>query len=202
MEYKAVGNRCAVALQDLCLPLARDEILAILKRKGFIALEVDIIALAYEYLKTSKYRRGARLYEAPEVFDCSSLIKWLYGQRGVWLPRRSIQQRELGEIVPPDELIAGDVVFTSGRIDYYLNDPATGVGHVGLYVGAETIIHAANKKLNLVASPLAQFIGNSQFRGARRYIPGGTEVITFQTPFGREVESADDIKWIILQSLA
>jgi cell wall-associated NlpC family hydrolase len=134
------------------------------------------------------------------VFDCSSFIKWLYAQRGIWLPRRSVQQRELGEVVSLEELTTGDVIFVSGYINYYINNPADGVGHVGIYTGDKTIIHAANKKSGIVESPMNEFIG-SKFRGIKRYIPKDAEVITFQTPEMREVESADDLKWIILQSL-
>ena len=201
MEYRAVGSRCAVILDSLHLPISREEALAILNHKGFVLVEVDIIALARQCIGTSQYRRGARPSEAPTVVDCSSFIKWLYAQRGIWLPRRSIQQRELGEVVNLDELVAGDVVFISGRIDYYHDDPANGVGHVGIATGYGTVVHAADRKVNVVESPLDKFVGEAKFRGARRYIPQNVEVLTFETPLNREVEVADDIKWIILQQL-
>ena len=201
MEYRAVGNRCAVILDSLHLPISREEALAILNHKGFVLVEVDIIALARQCIGISQYRRGARPSEAPTVVDCSSFIKWLYAQRGIWLPRRSIQQRELGEVVNLDELVAGDAVFISGRIDYYHDDPANGVGHVGIATGYGTVVHAADRKVNVVESPLDKFVGEAKFRGARRYIPQNVEVLTFETPLNREVEVADDIKWIILQQL-
>ena len=201
MEYRAVGSRCAVILDSLHLPISREEALAILNHKGFVLVEVDIIALARQCIGISQYRRGARPSEAPLVVDCSSFIKWLYAQRGIWLPRRSIQQRELGEVVNLDELVAGDAVFISGRIDYYHDDPANGVGHVGIATGYGTVVHAADRKVNVVESPLDKFVGEAKFRGARRYIPQNVEVLTFETPLNREVEVADDIKWIILQQL-
>lgn len=201
MEYRAVGNRCAVILDSLHLPTSREETLTILAHKGFRVVEVDLIALARQCIGTSQYRRGARLFEAPSIVDCSSFIKWLYAQRGIWLPRRSIQQRELGEAVNLDELLAGDVVFVSGWIDYYHDDSANGVGHVGIATGDGTVVHAADRKVNVVETPLDKFVGKTKFRGARRYIPKGTEVLTFETPVDREVEIADDIKWIVLQSL-
>ena len=201
MEYRAVGNRCAVILDSLHLPTSREETLTILNHKGFVLVEVDIIALARQCIGISQYRRGARPSEAPLVVDCSSFIKWLYAQRGIWLPRRSIQQRELGEVVNLDELVAGDVVFISGRIDYYHDDPANGVGHVGIATGYGTVVHAADRKVNVVESPLDKFVGETKFRGARRYISQNVEVLTFETPLNREVEVADDIKWIILQQL-
>ena len=201
MEYRAVGNRCAVILDSLHLLISREETLAILNHKGFELVEVNIVALARQRIGTSQYRRGARRSEAPAVVDCSSFIKWLYAERGIWLPRRSIQQRELGETVNLDELIAGDVVFVSGRINYYHDDPANGVGHVGIVTGDETVIHAANREAGVVESPLAKFVEKTKFRGARRYIPKDIEVLTFETPVDRAVEIADDIRWIVLQSL-
>ncbi len=201
MEYRAVGNRCAVVLDTLRLPISREETLAILDYQGFAMVNVDIIALARQCISRSKYRRGAKPSEAPTVVDCSSFIKWLYGRRGIWLPRRSIQQRELGEVVNFDELVAGDVIFVSGWIDYYHDDPANGVGHVGIYTGDKTVIHAANEEANIMESPLDTFVGNTKFRGARRYIPKDEEVLTFETPPTKEVEMADDIRWIVLQSL-
>lgn len=202
MDYRAVGNRCAVVIESLRLPVSREAILEMLKRKGFIVREVDMIGLARKCVGTSTYRRGARLSEAPAVVDCSSFMKWLYAMRGIWLPRRSIQQRKLGEAIPLDALHAGDLVFVSGRVDYYMDDPADGVGHVGIATGENTVIHAANKRSNVVETPLDAFVGKNKFRGVRRYIPRQAEVITLETPAGREVELADDLRWIVLQSLA
>lgn len=205
MEYRAVGNRCAVLLDSLCLPISNEEILITLAHAGFNLIEVDMVRLARGCVGKSTYLRGARPSEAPAVVDCSSFIKWLYGRRGVWLPRRSIQQYELGEATELNRLIAGDVVFISGRIDYYHDDPANGIGHVGMATGEGTIIHAAGKESGVVESSIDDFMnvadGTTKFRGARRYIPEDAEVLTFETPAYREVEIADDLKWIILQSL-
>ncbi len=201
MEYRVVQNRCAVALESLRLPIPCEESLAILIAKGFKILEVDLIALAHECIGKSQYRRGAQPREAPTVMDCSSFMKWLYAQRGIWLPRRSIQQREMGEAVSLDELIAGDLVFVSGWIDWYLDDPSDGVGHVGIATSCGTIIHAANKKSGIIESDLGQFIGKTKFRGARRYIPKNQEVLTLEAPPSCEVEVVDDFRWIILQSI-
>jgi len=201
MEYRSVGNRCAVALDALRLPISHKEILTILDQKGFRIVDVDLIVLAMQCIGTSRYRRGARLFDAPAIVDCSSFVKWLYAARGIWLPRRSIQQREYGETVDLHEIVGGDLVFVSGWIDYYNDNPSNGVGHVGIATDNGTVIHAANRKDNVTESPLTQFIGTDKFRGARRYIPKNTDVLTLQTPVGREVEIADDVRWIVLQSI-
>lgn len=133
--------------------------------------------------------------------DCSSLMKWLYRERGIWLPRRTIQQRELGEKVELNDAMAGDIVFVSGHIDYYYDDPLDGVGHVGIVTYGKTIIHAANSRVGVIEEDLETFLDKREFRGARRYIPKGAEVLTLETPPEREVEIEDDLRWIILQSL-
>src|SRR5574343_270051 len=201
MEYRAVQNRCAVHMPSLNLPTSTQESLAILNAKGFKVLEVDLIAMAYSCIKTSTYRRGAKPLEAPTVVDCSSFIKWLYGQRGIWLPRRSIQQREFGDSVGMGDISAGDVVFVSGYIDYYHTDINDGVGHVGIATGKGTVIHAANRMVNVIESSLKEFVGEDKLRGIRRYIPKDHTVLTIETPPSREVETADDLRWIVLQSL-
>jgi peptidoglycan endopeptidase LytE len=201
MQYRAVKNRCAVHLPSLNLPISEARALEILQDKEFKVLEVDLIALARQCVKTSRYRRGAKPSEAPMVVDCSSFIKWLYGQRGIWLPRRSIQQRELGISIPIEEIGAGDVIFVSGWIDYYHSDPKDGVGHVGIATGEGTVIHAADRKAHVVESSLESFVGKIKFRGARRYVPKDQIVLTLETPPDREVEIADDLRWIVLQSL-
>lgn len=201
MEYRAVGNRCAIDIEALQLPISREEVLAILNRKGFAVVEVDIIAFARQCISTSKYRRGAKPFEAPAVVDCSSFTKWLYAQRGIWLPRRSIQQRELGQVITLDEIVADDLIFVSGAINYYLDDPSDNVGHVGIVTGDRTVIHAADKNANIVESALDKFVGKTKFRGARRYISQNREVLTLKIPQDKCVEISDDIKWIVLQSL-
>lgn len=202
MIYRAVGNRCAVDINSLGLPISREETLNLLVSKGLRVVEVDLIALARQYIGVSQFRRGARPSEAPAVVDCSSFVKWLYGQRGIWLPRRSVQQRELGEVIQLDEIAAGDLVFTSGRIDYYFDNPSDGVGHVGTATGDNTVIHAGGRETGVVENLLwGEFADESDFRGARRYIPKNREILTLETPAGREVEIADDIRWIVLQSL-
>lgn len=201
MEYRAVGNRCAVDIGALSLPLSESRIITILLNNGFKAIDVNIISLARQCIGKSIYRRSARPSEAPGVMDCSSFMKWLYGERGIWLPRRTIQQRELGEVVVASKIIAGDLIFVSGKINYYLDNSLDGVGHVGIATGKGTVIHAANTKAGIIESPLEDFLGEDKFRGIRRYIPKNRRVITLETPAEREVETADDIKWIIVQSL-
>ena len=197
--FRAVGNRCAIAQEDLPLPLEGS--LTILTSLGFKVVPVDLLSLARGLIGQAQYRRGARPSEAPGIVDCSSMIKWLYGQRGIWLPRRTVQQRECGEVVYPAILGMSDLLFLSGHINYYEDDPAFGVGHVGIITDDETIIHAANREMGVIEEPFRPFIRAEKFRGAQRIIPQSEEVLTFLTPPEREVETSDDIRWIIRQNM-
>lgn len=202
MEYRAVGQRCAVSLSKLNAVADGHTWLTLLHQVGFNPITIDVVELARGVIGKAEYRRGATLADAPRVFDCSSLIKWLYGQRGIWLPRRSIQQRELGEHVELPALVAGDVIFVSGLIDYFIDDPADGVGHVGIYTGAQTVIHAANRRVGVIESDWSSFCTTTaNFRGARRYVPTDNSVIIWETPAHRGVETEDDVLWILRQNL-
>lgn len=200
MDYRAVGNRCAVDFGVFALPIERSQAIELLEHKGFRRVQVDIVALARECVGRSTYRRGARLREAPKIVDCSSLVKWLYGQRGVWIPRRSIQQAAFGDPVHRGDERAGDLVFISGHRDYYDTDPHAGIGDVGIVTDLDTVIHAANQRSGIVETALADFCGDD-VRAIRRLIPASRFILTFELPPGREIETADDIRWVILQSL-
>jgi hypothetical protein len=200
LQYRAVSGRVAVHLDSLNLSINNSHALEILFEKGFREIKVDIVALARSRIGVSKYERGARLCEAPAVFDCSSFMKWLYGERGIWLPRRSIQQREKGEIIERENVQAGDLVFTDGYQNYYITSPDDGVGHVGILTDEGTVIHAATKKVGVIESSFDRFTEGC-LRGIRRIIPAGIDVITLETPPEREVETSDDLRWIIFQSL-
>lgn len=201
MTYTSVNNRCLVNFDRLNLPITEEEGLRVLYSKGFVSQDIDIISIARSLVGQAVYRRGARMVEAPAVFDCSSFIKWLYGQKGLYLPRRSIQQRKVGESVPVKNLSDGDVIFVSGYIDYFDSDPADGVGHVGIYTGEGTVIHAANRRLGVVETKFERFIGTNKFRDIRRYVPKEYKHHTLICPKEMEIESSDDIRWVILQNL-
>lgn len=202
MNFRAVGNWVAVQPAELALPMSWADALGQLTRQGFRTLDRDVEPIARSCIGMSRYRRGARLSEAPAVVDCSSLTKWVYGQLGIWLPRRSIQQRAEGRSVELDALQAGDLVFIAGSINYYESDPTTGVGHVGLATSDATIIHASSKHQAVIEVPVDQFVTSKNFRGATRIVDDFSQLVTLETPPDREVERSDDIRWIVLQSLS
>ena len=66
----------------------------------------------------------------PSGFDCSGFVQYVYRHFGVSLPRTTYSQICVGRSVSRSELAPGDLVFFRGA------------GHVGIYVGGETYIHA------------------------------------------------------------
>lgn len=197
--FRAVGLRCAVDFSELSLPISQDEALALLQPLGFRVVVVDIVRSLRALIGVSEYCRGARLANAPTVVDCSSLVKWVYAQRGIWLPRRSIQQIECGMRTDLSHLVAGDVIFVTGRRNWYGTDPSQGVGHVGIATGTGTVIHAANRRLGVAETTVTNFVDEVALRGVRRYVSQSSSIVTLETPPDREVETSDDIRWIVLQ---
>lgn len=199
-DNRPVGGRLAVNFRDLRLPVSDACALEILIGLGFIIITVDIVERASYLIGRARYCRGAKPSQAPDTVDCSSFTKWAYGQAGYWLPRYSVDQRSAGRpVVLP---VRGDLVFRSGWKDWWINDPEDGVGHVGIYTGFHTVIHAANSRRGVVEDSLEDFVQSSKlFRGYRRFTPLGRPMLTLQIPADREIESSFQLRWLILQKL-
>ena len=67
--------------------------------------------------------------------DCSGFVKGVYAAFGINLPRTSSEQRSVGYAVSLSEIQPGDIVCYSG--------------HVGIYAGNNTLIHASNEKTGI-----------------------------------------------------
>ena len=73
--------------------------------------------------------------------DCSGFVQSVYRAFGVSLPRTSAQQRSAGYAVSLSEIQPGDIICYSG--------------HVGIYVGNNTLIHASTEKTGItLTSPI------------------------------------------------
>ncbi|MEN2766098.1 NlpC/P60 family protein [Ornithinibacillus xuwenensis] len=99
----------------------------------------NIINEAKKYIG-AQYKFGASLSEAPELFDCSSYIQFLFLNSGVEIPRVSRDQASVGAKVA--NLQKGDLMFFTTPELY--SDGR--VGHVGIYMGNGNMIHASSSK--------------------------------------------------------
>lgn len=162
----------------------------------------DIVGIARTRVGRSVYRRGAGLTDWPEVLDCSALTKWSYGQLGIWLPRYSVDQRDFGlRSANISSMAPGDLIFKSGFRNYYWDNQADGVGHVGLVSTSNSVIHAANSKVGIIESYIDDFTNLNDFRGVTRIVGNLGKLFTLTLPKGIFLETSTDVRWKILQTL-
>ncbi|MCA1807777.1 MAG: NlpC/P60 family protein, partial [Actinobacteria bacterium] len=134
-------------------------IIDILNRLGCETEVVDpvehITSLAPEMIG-KPYKYGASVTaDAPEAFDCSSFVSWIFVQAGIALPRISVDQFAYTERIDESELAPGDLVFANTKKDeggeiYYATqeymagtEVNEGVDHCGTYLGNGEIAHAS-----------------------------------------------------------
>ncbi len=103
------------------------------------------------------YRYGG---ESARGFDCSGLVRSVFSQLGIELPRSCAAQAQRGLPVARTQLAAGDLVFF-GR--------AKGAPtHVGIYEGKNRFIHASTGKGRVRRDSLQESWFARHYRGARR----------------------------------
>jgi peptidoglycan DL-endopeptidase LytE len=108
----------------------------------------------------SRYVWGA---SRPGAFDCSGFTMYVMRQYGVSLPHSSRAQFNMGRAVTRSGLQAGDLVFFRGY-------SGSGVGHVGLYIGNNKMVHASTPSTGVIVSSLSERYYVSRYLGARRVL--------------------------------
>ena len=94
---------------------------------------------------------------SPSGFDCSGLTMWVYAQLGISLDHYTGSQWNAGPHVPYDQLAPGDLVFFE-----------PGIGHVGIYIGGGSFIHAPHTGDVVRISSLSEAWYASEYQGAVR----------------------------------
>ncbi len=117
-------------------------------------IEAAYNALGKPYVSGDTGKRG---------YDCSGLTYSIYlNVLGTKLNRSSRDQVRNGVEVKKSDLIPGDLVFfrTSGK----------GIGHVGLYIGDNNMIHASSGRKKVMISSLDEAYYKTRYVTARRII--------------------------------
>lgn len=91
-------------------------------------------------------------------FDCSGFTQFVYKHFGVILNRTAAAQYSNGTAVT--NLQAGDLVMFG----------KSGINHVGIYIGGNTFIHAANPSRGVTTDTLASGYYKTNYVGARRIL--------------------------------
>lgn len=197
--YKTIGNRIAIDFKALKLPVTDAEALELLTAYGIHPVEVSLIDLARSQIG-KPYRFGAHPKEAPHAFDCSSFTHWLYANKGLWLPRYAIDQRDAGQKTTTG--ITGDLIFTSGK--YYRchwGNIDDAVGHTGIITGEGTVISCSVNNKGVAEELLSAYLKGVEYRGIRRYIPSTGTVYTLIIPDSLYIDNSHTLRWKILHWL-
>lgn len=125
----------------------------------YLGEEVAEFALNYV---GCRYVRGG---QGPNKFDCSGFVYYVYKNFGYSLkPGARNQWDLLGERVSRSDLLPGDLVFFSN------NGRASGIFHVGIYIGNGQFVHAANSRKGVIVTDMDDDWYSRRYLGAKRAI--------------------------------
>jgi peptidoglycan DL-endopeptidase CwlO len=114
----------------------------------------QVISIAMQYLGVPYVWGGM----SPSGFDCSGLMSYVFAQIGVSLPHQAAAQYNYGAPVSRDQLQPGDLVFFNG------------LGHMGMYIGGGSFIHAPHTGDVVKISSLYEGWYDSTWVGGRRVL--------------------------------
>lgn len=122
----------------------------------------DIVAFAKKYLNY-KYVSGGS--SPSKGFDCSGFTKYVYNHFGYTLSRTSKAQAKNGKEVAKSDLQPGDLII-------FKNQSLTAIGHVGIYIGNNKIIHASEPGVGVTITDMnaSGYNYNKRYVTARRII--------------------------------
>ncbi len=112
----------------------------------------SVVSYAKQFLGC-KYVYGGT---SPSGFDCSGFTQYVYKHFGVNLNRTAAAQYSNGKSVT--SLQAGDLVMFG----------KSGINHVGIYIGGNIFIHAANKSQGVRTDSMSTGYYKTNYVGARR----------------------------------
>ena len=118
----------------------------------------EVVAYAKKFLGY-KYVYGGT---TPSGFDCSGFTKYVYKNFGISINRTAQAQYSNGTAVSKENLKIGDLVM--------FGTSASNINHVGIYMGGNMFIHAANKNRGVTTDTLASGYYKTYYIGARRVI--------------------------------
>ena len=100
---------------------------------------------------------------SPSGFDCSGFVNYVYKLNGYSMYRvaKDIYYNN-GTYVEKANLLPGDLLFFSNSSE--------SVGHVGIYIGNNQMIHASTSRTGVIISDLGSSYYIQHYVGAKRII--------------------------------
>lgn len=122
----------------------------------------DIVAYAKKYLGYDYVLGGA---SPKSGFDCSGFTRYVYNHFGYKISRTSKTQAKDGKEVAKSDLQPGDIII-------FKNQALTAIGHVGIYIGNNKIIHASEPGVGVIITSMnaSGYNYNKRYVTARRII--------------------------------
>lgn len=156
-----------------------------------------------EALLNKPYLYGASVaYDAPERFDCSGLVRYVFAQAGISLPRVAIDQFLYGDEIEADDLKEGDLIFSHDG-DTVRHETVVfmagkksekGISHVALYLGEGKILHASGGRGKVIIENLKESPDFKNIAGYRRVLLDEDERFVVSVPFERvDIKRGADI---------
>jgi len=143
-------------LFDSIQPAARETAKEIQPQRQNTIQEVLLNALS---LKGVRYRYGGT---SPDTgFDCSGFVRYVFREAAnISLPHNARSISQIGNIIAPDQLQPGDLVF--------YNTMKSAFSHVGIYLGNNRFIHAPSSGGGIRVVDMNEAYWSKRFDGARR----------------------------------
>lgn len=119
----------------------------------------QIVNYAYNFLGCPYVWGGT----STSGFDCSGFSQYVYAQMGYTI-KRTAQQQFNNNGYEVTDLQPGDLLFFSNTYS------ASNITHVGIYIGDNQFIHAANSNSGVIITSLSTDFYSATYIGARRVV--------------------------------
>lgn len=109
--------------------------------------KAKVMQLQQKLVETALAYRGVPYVwggTTPRGFDCSGFTQYVYRRCGLALPRTCEHQFSVGMIVEKEDLQPGDILL------FQNTGGASGLSHVGMYIGGGKLIHAGSRGITVV----------------------------------------------------
>lgn len=119
----------------------------------------DVVSYAKTFLGVPYVSGGS----TPNGFDCSGFTQYVFRHFGKSISRTTTGQAKNGTYVERDNLKLGDIIL-------FQNGGQTGIGHVGIYVGSGSFIHASSPGDVVKITSLSMEYYSKRYVTARRIL--------------------------------